>query len=282
MRSLRRFFVNEPIQCQMWMSIAVVFITLCCATTSYAKIDPETVAGIWLFDEGNGKTAKDLSGNDSDGELMEGTKWEDGKFGQAVIFDGKDDYVEILPSPLFNPEKFTVTFWMYPTAVGGNNPAGKGSATLVIANGNPGDGGGANWWFEFWNAGNFEFKSCQAGCAAATTPLNKPDAWSFIAGIYNGTEYELYIDAEFKSKGPNKVGAPEKGLLIGSGLCPAGHGCDGGYFKGIIDDVAMFSDTLSEADLKTLMEQGVGKTLGVAPVDPTGKLATTWGDLKAP
>ena len=265
----------------MLIGIGVVFIALCCVTATTAKIDPKTVAGIWLFDEGNGKTAKDLSGNDNDGELMEGAKWEDGQFGQAVVFDGKDDYIKITPSPLFNPEKFTVTFWMYPTAVGGNNPAGKGSATLVIANGNPGDGGGAIWWFEFWNAGNFEFKSCQAGCAATTTPLNKPDAWYFIAGIYNGTEYELYIDGEFKSKGPNKVGAPEKGLLIGSGLCPAGHGCDGGYFKGIIDDVAMFSDTLSEADLKMIMEDGVGKTLGVAPVEPTGKLATTWGNLKA-
>ena len=40
------------------------------------------------------------------------------------------------------------------------------------------------------------------------------------------------------------------------------------------------SDTLSEADLKLLMEDGVGKTLGVAPVEPTGKLATVWGSLK--
>ena len=55
----------------------------------------------------------------------------------------------------------------------------------------------------------------------------------------------------------------------------------GGYFKGIVDDVAMFSDTLSEADIKTLMEEGVGKVLGVAPVEPAGKLATTWGNLKA-
>ena len=262
------------------IGIAVIIFSGYAAATSSAKIDPKTVVGIWLFDEGTGKTAKDLSGNDNDGELMEGAKWDKGQFGQAVIFDGKDDYVEIAPSPLFNPEKFTVTYWMYPTAVGGNNPAGKGSATLVIANGNPGDGGGANWWFEFWNAGNFEFKSCQAGCAAATTPLNKPDEWYFIAGIYNGTEYELYINGEFKSKGPNKVGAPEKGLLIGSGLCPAGHGCDGGYFKGIVDDVAMFSDTLSEADLKTIMDDGVGKVLGVAPVEPVGKLTTTWSSLK--
>ena len=42
----------------------------------------------------------------------------------------------------------------------------------------------------------------------------------------------------------------------------------------------MFSDTLSEGDLKTLMEEGVGKVLGVAPVEPTSKLTTTWGNLK--
>ena len=262
------------------MGIGFIIVTVYCSTTVDAKIDPETVAGIWLFDEGTGKAAKDLSGNGNDGELKKGAKWEDGQFGRAVIFDGKDDYVEIAPSPLFNPEEFTVTFWMHPTSVGGNNPAGKGSATLVIANGNPGDGGGANWWFEFWNGGNFEFKSCQAGCAAANTPVNTPNEWYFVAGIYNGTEYELYIDGAFKAKGPNKVGAPEKGLLIGSGLCPAGHGCDGGYFKGIIDDVAMFGAILSEADLKTLMEEGVGKVLGVAPVEPIGKLTTTWGNLK--
>ena len=281
MNAFIRFLVNRPKQYRMLIGLAVALFTVFCATTIDAKIDPGTVVGIWLFDEGNGKIAEDLSGNGYDGELKEGTKWEDGQFGEAVIFDGKDDYVEIAPSLDFNPEVFTVTFWMYPTSVGGNNPAGKGSATLIIANGNPGDGGGANWWFEFWNGGNFEFKSCQAGCAAAKTPVDKPNEWYFVAGIYNGTEYELYIDATFKSKGPNKVGVPEKGLLIGSGLCPAGHGCDGGYFKGIVDDVAMFSDALSEADLKTLMEDGVGKVLGVAPVEPTGKLATTWGDLKA-
>ena len=28
------------------------------------------------------------------------------------------------------------------------------------------------------------------------------------------------------------------------------------------------------------MEEGVGKTLGVAPVEPTGKLATVWSNLK--
>lgn len=121
----------------MLIGFGFVFLTLYCATISNAKIDPKTVVGIWLFDEGNGKITEDLSGNGNDGELKEGTKWEDGQFGQAVIFDGKDDYVEIAPSPLFNPETFTVTFWMHPTTVGGNNPGGRGqplssSQTVIL------------------------------------------------------------------------------------------------------------------------------------------------------
>ena len=65
MRDLVRFFVNKPKQYQMLIGVGVVILTAYCATISYAKIDPKTVAGIWLFDEGNGKTTKDLSGLES-------------------------------------------------------------------------------------------------------------------------------------------------------------------------------------------------------------------------
>ncbi len=115
MNSLTQFLADKPKQYRRLIGCGFALLAVCYATTSDAKIDPKTVVGIWLFDEGTGKIAKDLSENGNDGELKEGTKWEDGQFGQAVIFDGKDDYVEILPSPLFNPEVFTVTFWMHPT-----------------------------------------------------------------------------------------------------------------------------------------------------------------------
>ena len=41
---------------------------------SYAKLDLGTVAGIWLFDEGKGDTAKDSSGNGNNGEMFGGVK----------------------------------------------------------------------------------------------------------------------------------------------------------------------------------------------------------------
>ena len=262
--------LSTTIMCLMLISISLV----------KAELDPKNAVGIWLFNEGKGKITNDSSGHKSNGKLEKGATWAKGKFGHGIEFDGKDDYVEIAPSKRYNPKVLTVTFWMYPYAIGGNNPAGTGNGTLVVANGDPGDGGGANWWFEYWNAGNFEFKSCQAGCAAATTAVNAPDEWYFITGIYNGKEYELYVNGEFKHKGPNVIGDPEKGLLIGSGLCPAGHGCDGGYFKGIIDDVVVFNVILDEAAIGNLMKKGAGQTLGVLTVHPHEKLTTTWSVLK--
>tara|TARA_B100001765_G_C19332559_1_gene262410 strand:+ start:493 stop:657 length:165 start_codon:yes stop_codon:yes gene_type:complete len=41
----------------------------------------------------------------------------------------------------------------------------------------------------------------------------------------------------------------KKGLLISIGLCPDGHSCNGGYFKGIIDDVVVFNVTLDKAKI---------------------------------
>ena len=264
--------LSTTIMCLMLISISLV----------KAELDPKNAVGIWLFNEGKGKITNDSSGHKSNGKLEKGATWAKVKFGHGIEFDGKDDYVEIAPSKRYNPKVLTVTFWMYPYAIGGNNPAGTGNGTLVVANGDPGDGGGANWWFEYWNTGNFEFKSCQAGCSGASTSLPEPKKWYFVSGIYNGREYELYIDGEFKSKGVNAIGTPAKGLLIGSGLCPAGHGCDGGYFKGLIDDVSMFNTKLSEADLKKLMNDGVGASLGLLAVQGRGKLAIKWSSLKQP
>jgi hypothetical protein len=261
--------------------VSLIAINLIFIGQSFAKIDPGSIIGIWLLDEGKGEAAKDSSPNNNDGTLNKGPKWVDGKFDKALEFDGKDDYVQIPPSPLFNSKEFTVTFWMFPYVIGGNNPAGKGTSTLVVANGNPGDGGGANWWFEFWNGGNFEFKSCKPDCSAAVTSVNIPNKWYFVAGTYDGTNYGLYIDGELKSTGPDEVDATQRGLLIGSGLCPAGHGCDGGYYKGVIDDVAMFNGVLAGDDIKSIMNKGLGKELGIASVELTGKLTVTWGSIKA-
>ena len=53
----------------------------------------------------------------------------------------------------------------------------------------------------------------------------------------------------------------KKGLLISIGLCPDGHSCNGGYFKGIIDDVVVLDVILDKAKIGGLMKNGARQTL---------------------
>lgn len=55
--------------------------------------------GHWKLDENTGTAAYDISGNLNNGTLTDGPTWSPGQFGQAVRFDGTDDYVTIPDSP---------------------------------------------------------------------------------------------------------------------------------------------------------------------------------------
>ena len=69
--------------------VGLVGIFFLIALPGLAKIDPDSITGMWLFNEGKGGTAADASGNGNDGEIH-GAKWVDGKFGKALEFNGTD------------------------------------------------------------------------------------------------------------------------------------------------------------------------------------------------
>jgi len=61
-----------------------------------AQLNVKDTVGIWLFDEGRGKTAKEMAGKEGlDGELINGPQWVNGKFGKALSFDGQSQQVEV-------------------------------------------------------------------------------------------------------------------------------------------------------------------------------------------
>jgi hypothetical protein len=111
------------------------------------------------------------------------------------------------------------------------------------------------------------------------TPVNQVERWYHIAGTYDGGQANLYIDGELKAS--NNVGVEKnpgpRPLSIASALCPAGWGCDGGYFKGIIDEVGIFNKALSENEIKRVMG---GVLSGSTAVSPFCKLAQTLGNIK--
>ena len=72
------------------------------------------VLGYWKFDEGQGGTAVDSSFYDHHGTIF-GAAWAQGYIGQALDFDGTDDYVQLQPAMVLdNMEALTITAWIYP------------------------------------------------------------------------------------------------------------------------------------------------------------------------
>jgi len=90
-----------------------VFMGLLFTNVGYAKIDLANCMGAWLFDEGKGDVAGDLSDNKNDGKIS-GAKWADGKFGKAMDFDGVDDKIDVPDNDNYNElDEITILSWVY-------------------------------------------------------------------------------------------------------------------------------------------------------------------------
>ncbi|MCG9128280.1 hypothetical protein JT359_11825, partial [Candidatus Poribacteria bacterium] len=67
--------------------------------------------------------AEDSSGNENHGELVGGTKWDKGEFGDAIHLEVgahiKMTVSDTLHGDLFKSEPFTISVWINPTFEGG-------------------------------------------------------------------------------------------------------------------------------------------------------------------
>lgn len=250
------------------LALACVFAWML-PQTGMAEVDPETAVGVWLFDEGGGDTTADSSGHDHEGTIN-GAKWEDGKFGKALDFDG-GDWVSIESTPeLQAGEEFTLMAWFFATDIGDWRQLIAKNAEYLLRIDPPQEG---NKMSAFVFIGGWEPR------ASANVP--DEDTWIHYAATYDSNENNeqlvLYVNGE-------RAGASTRPGNIAGTNNPVEIGRWGGgsYFVGIIDEAAIFNVALGEDDLKTIMEHGLSDTLGgLASVAPTNKLTTTWATLKA-
>ena len=66
--------------CRRWAMITLVVLST--LNIGHTEINPESIVGIWLLDEGQGKSIKDSSGNGNDGKII-GAKWTNGKLAKG-------------------------------------------------------------------------------------------------------------------------------------------------------------------------------------------------------
>ena len=240
----------------------LIVIGIIFTVQSSAKIDSKSIAGVWLFDEGSGKQVKDASGKGNDGTLKNNPQWVAGKFGKALEFDGKDDYVEVPDNDTLDVTSITLAAWVKGTVnqlVNGNVIVYKKPSYVL------------QYWAAVINPGVFVGGQwCGSGWLPSAVIWDND--WHHMALTYDGSTQKFYVDGEFKGENTacaGKIDITTTELTIGTGNV--------GFYTGSIDEVAVFDVVLDEDDFKDIITKGLK---AIAAVFPTGKLTTTWGSLK--
>jgi len=253
------------------MKSSIVAYSLILAATLFAlpvvaQNLQEGLVGYWKFNETSGVTASDSSGNGHDGTLNADPEWVTGHFGGGLEFDGTGDEVSVPYSPDLNPEQsFTACLWanVAPGSSGHRAPIScRDDAPLrgYIIYAEPG-----NTW-QFW-IGTGAWNVAQG-------PAVNLGEWTHLAAVYSDGEQKLYVDGELDGEAAGTLSInTARDLLIGAG---ANERVVHEYlFNGKLDDVRVYNRALTEDEIAQVMEREDG-----AAVSPSGKLATTWAEIK--
>jgi len=272
------------------IGVVVLFsASLLFAVSSEAKMDPKTIAGMWLFNEGKGKVAKDSSGNENNGTLVNDPKWVDGKFGKALTFDGGSNYVDCGNGESLDITKeITVGAWVKFNGI--DYKAGAGNLFSIGAKGYPDSvPANAGWWFSYDNRTNGQgfpyscFGNKNGGWAgggnsfAGYNFVFTKGEWYHLAFTVGKSIAKLYINGD--QLGADKplvnlvLSDTSRNLSIGSATTSY-------YFNGSIDEFAIFNVSLEKQDIQTIMNTGLEKSTSFAVFDLSGKLTTTWAKIK--
>jgi hypothetical protein len=223
------------------------------------------VVGAWLFNDGSGTVAKDSSGNGNDGEIQ-GATWRTGKFGGALEFDG-DDMVIVPDDDSLDLESFTLAALI--------KVDGQSGKWQVVASKENRDPTQRNYgMFCNINSGviHYSFTTESSWNSFDAQTVVTDNEWHYVAATYQRPDFKMYLDGEVDAEtAPDTVpDATENVLYIG--------GCDIGdyWMTGMIDEVILFDNALSQDEIRSLSSDGAGFT----PVQPAGKLSETWGQIK--
>jgi uncharacterized protein (TIGR03437 family) len=215
-----------------------------------------TPAAAYAFDEGTGSTTADASGNGNTGQLVGATWTKKGEHGNALSFNGNNNYVDVGAGPSFQGTgSMTWSAWIYATG----NPSDDGNIIAKSAWGS----GQVGWQFKTTpDTGSQTFgilisadgSSYTERCSKTVRALN---TWYFVAAVYNASAktLDIYVNGVLNN-------GVLYGTIPGSQYSPSLHATvgkrsDGFYFKGTIDDLRVYNRALSASEIQNDMNTAV-------------------------
>ena len=236
----------------------------------YAAVD-KTLVLYLSFDEGNGAEAKDGStyGNHA---AVDNAKWVEGKYGGAVtVKEGGQSCVTVTHSDsLVIEDEITIMAWLYIPEVKMTDT----NQWLDKASHNGGEHKTYSMWFNEDGSISGRLGSDQGRQGYSGGDVQpETGKWQHVALIVDDKFTTVYVNGELgnqQDKAWKFEGTTEENLNIG---CPKDRA--GKSFNGSVDEVVIYNRALSEAEIKDVMANGP------LAVSQEGKLAGTWGEIKA-
>jgi len=184
-------------------------------------------------------------------QISEGPIWASGKSGNALYFDGTDDYVEALDADSFSPSSFTINAWIKWDGVRYSQASSKDFAAIV----SKGSFGNPTSEFSILMNRNSALATTTlnfyiAGGMRATWGNSQVDTnWHMVTFTYDGTNAKIYFDG-----GTPKVTTPATLTVPNSAnKFRIGAESGGGYqWGGSIDEVKFFSRALADQEIAQL------------------------------
>jgi hypothetical protein len=223
-----------------------------CACSLPADIDGGPL--VYYAFEGN---AKDGSGNGNNGIATSGTDvtYGPGKLGQGVTILSGGEGVAVTGSTSLSGPK-TLCAWINPQT----GTTGQAMPLFVAG------AGGAVDYYDVEPAGSASAGGCTVvadglfmdnGACSSTALTVTPGAWSFVCFSYSGSSTTFFANANMQNvSGGQYDPYLLSQITIGSNLM--GGSTTQGLFKGQVDEVSIWSGSLSATDVAALYNQGNG------------------------
>jgi hypothetical protein len=226
------------------------------------------------FDEGKGNVANDLSENHFVGDIN-GATWVAGKFGSALSFDGKGNFVEIKFADAFNiKEGITMAAWV--TANLPFSPEWR-----IIMNAKKSAQG--PWGIQSRAIGNVETFYDVGGVRVWNSSIStmEKDVFHHIAGTYSKENgFQVFFDGVMEANAANSGNLNTRGILDSppAESVTIGHNYNSAdrWWSGIIDEVVIYNRALSDKEMAQLFK---APPVSFA-VESRDKLAASWGHIK--
>lgn len=205
--------------------------------------------GYWSFDEGSGNIAGDSTGNGNSGTIT-GASWTTGISGFALDFNGSIDYVDIANATILNPtQALTVTAWIKVES----HPS-EWSPVLTHSDWIPSEGTqGYALEFDMNNAGIrfiIDAPIDDESSISDVIPVAN-DIWAFIAGVYDGSNVQLFVNAVASTPKPCSTSQFQStgNVYIGRSVAEPSR-----FFSGAIDEVRIYDRALTQDEVQFLYQ----------------------------